>query len=89
MARYRILTWRGIPAQVKVRDDAGRRLSRPLPERFQQEIDRVAMRDEVAGSDAYLAEWTWSDEQEREGSAEEVAAQLVDDLAADWDRQGT
>jgi hypothetical protein len=89
MARYRVLTWRGIPAQVKVRDDAGRRVSRPLPDRFQQEIDRVAMQDGAVEGDAYLAEWTWCDEQEREGSAEEVAAQVVDELVADWDRQRT
>jgi hypothetical protein len=89
MARYRVLTWRGIPAQVKVRDDAGRRVSRPLPDQFQQEIDRVAMQVGAVEADAYLAEWTWSDEQEREGSAEEVAAQVVDELVADWDRQRT
>ena len=88
MARYRVLTWRGIPAQVKVRDDEGHRVSWPLPDRFQQEIDRVAMRDGLADSDAYLAEWTWSDEEERAGSAAEVAAAVAEELVATWDRGG-
>jgi hypothetical protein len=85
MVWYRVLSWRGIPAQVKVRDETGRRLSRSLPERFQQEIDRVAMRDGASASDVYLAEWSWSDEQERSGDAEEVAAEIVDELVAAWD----
>jgi hypothetical protein len=88
MARYRVLSWRGIPAQVKVQDDDGRLLNRPLPERFQQEIDRVAMRDGAASSDAYLDGWSWSDEQERDGPADVVADRLVEELAADWERRG-
>lgn len=87
MATYRVLSWRGIPAQVRVRDEAGRRVSRPLPERFQQEIDRVAMRDGLADGDAYLAEWAWSDDTERPGSSEEVAAAVVEELVATWDRE--
>jgi hypothetical protein len=79
--------WRGIPAQVKVQDDAGQQLSRPMPERFQQEIDRVAMRDGAVASDDYLAGWAWSDEQEREGAADSVATELVEELTAEWDRR--
>lgn len=89
MARYRVLRWRDIPAQVKVRDDDGRRVSRPLPDRFQQEIDRVATREGATESDAYLAEWAWSDEEERPGGAEEVADRLVAELAAQWDARPT
>jgi cvfA/B/C family virulence factor len=85
MARYKVLRWRGIPAQLKVRDDAGRRVSRPLPDRFQQEIDRVATREGTTSSEAYLAEWAWSDEEERPGTAQEVADRLVDEVAAEWD----
>ena len=85
MARYRVLRWREIPAQVKVWDDAGRRVSRPLPERFQQEIDRVAMREGAHSSDAYLEEWAWSSEEEQPGAAEEVADHLVTEIAAEWD----
>jgi hypothetical protein len=51
-----IVYWRDIPAQVIV--GKGRRgTKRPLPERFEQAIDRAAMKIGPATYDAYLAEW--------------------------------
>jgi len=51
-----IVYWRDIPAQVIV--GRGRRgVKHPLAERFEQAIDRAAMRSGAAGTDAYLAEW--------------------------------
>jgi hypothetical protein len=84
MARYRILSWRGIPAQVKAFPETGRPVSALLPDWFQQEIDRVAMRDGLAGSDAYLEQWEWSADEERPGSADEVAAAVAAELDATW-----
>ena len=50
MAELIIVSWRDIPAQVIVK--AGRRAAkRPLPERFQEAIDRAAMRAGVRGDD--------------------------------------
>ena len=44
MAEYQGLYWREIPAQVRVFD--GRRpVSAKMPERFQEEIDRIAMEE--------------------------------------------
>jgi hypothetical protein len=90
MARYRVLSWRGIPAQVKASgDDGGRAVSRQLSDWFVQEIDRVAMRDGLVGSDAYLAEWKWSEYRERPGSADEVADAVAAELEAEWaERRG-
>lgn len=85
MARYRILSWRGIPAQVKVFPEEGRPLSRALTERFQQEIDRVAMREGLAASSDYLAHWGWSGDLEREGEPEDVLAAVVEELEATWE----
>jgi hypothetical protein len=51
-----VVFWRDIPAQVIV--GRGRRAAKvPLPERFEQAIDRAAMKTGAAGTDAYLAEW--------------------------------
>jgi hypothetical protein len=86
MTRYRVMTWRGIPAQVKAIDDAGTTSSVPLPPFFQQEIDRVAMRAGIIEDDEYLDAWTWSDELERDGSAQEVADQVAQELADEWRR---
>jgi len=82
MAWYRVLSWRGIPTSVKARDAAGRRVSRAMPDWFGQEVDRVAMREGITGSDAYLEAFVWSDEVEEAGSAAEVADALVARLAA-------
>lgn len=86
MARYRVMTWKGIPAQVKADDDAGGRVSRELPGWFAQEIDRVAMKEGLAGSDAYLELWSWSRPQVREGSAEDVVDAVIRELCAEWGR---
>ena len=86
MALYRVLSWRGIPAQIKVRDDrAARPRSFPLSERWVREIDRVAMAEGLTGTDDYLAQWEWTPEAERPGSAQEVADALVAELEATWD----
>lgn len=48
--------WRDIPAQVMAK--RGRETARVmLSQRFQEAIDRAAMRAGKAGSDAYLEEW--------------------------------
>jgi Virulence factor len=86
MARYRILAWQAIPTQVQAADAAGR-VSRQLPEWFMQEVDRVAMRDGLTGTEAYSELFAWSPWTEREGTAEEVANAVTAELLARWDRQ--
>ncbi len=81
MAEYQILYWREIPAQLKAFD--GRRpVSRQLPERFQTEIDRVAMEEGLFGSDEYLDQWHWSEKLERSGNAKEVLDALEQEISA-------
>jgi hypothetical protein len=82
MARVRVMSWRGIPSQVKATDGTGATASRMLPNRFQQEIDRLAMRDELTGTDEYLDLWGWSAEEDRPGSADDVANAVLDELIA-------
>ena len=84
MARYRILAWREIPAQVQATDETGAKASRQLPAWFGAEIDRVAMRDGLAGSDAYVEQFAWSAETARDGSADAVADAVVAELVAEW-----
>lgn len=86
MARYRILAWRDIPAQVQATDETGAKVNRKLPAWFGQEIDRVAMRDGLDGTDDYLELFAWSDEVERDGAAEAVADAVLADLLAAWGR---
>jgi hypothetical protein len=84
MARYRILSWRGIPAQLKIFPEQGRPKAVALDGWFVKEIDRVAMREGLIGTDVYLEQFKWSSDLERPGSAEDVAIQIVAELEATW-----
>ncbi len=84
MAEYKVLSWRGIPAQVKAYGEGGAR-SAPMPGRYQTEIDRVAMKEGLAGTDAYLEQWKWSRRAARDGSAPEVLDEVIAELTAAWD----
>ena len=75
MASLTVISWRDIPAQVVVK--RGRETAKAkLSERFQEAVDRAAMRAGKGSSDLYLAEWKRSepvacgDDIEREAAAE-------------------
>jgi hypothetical protein len=56
MASLIIISWRDIPAQVIVK--RGRETAKvQLSQRFQEAVDRAAMRAGKGSSDAYLADW--------------------------------
>jgi Virulence factor len=56
MAQLIIISWRDIPAQVIAK--RGREVSKiQLTDRFQEAVDRAAMRAGKGSSDAYLADW--------------------------------
>ena len=60
MPNVTVVYWRDMPAQVIVK--AGRKTAkRQLPERFEQAIDRAAMKSGAASTDDYLAEWRRGD----------------------------
>jgi hypothetical protein len=84
MPRYRVMRWNGIPTPVKVFADGREPHSVALDPWFMEHVDRVAMERDLVGSDAYLEGWGWSEELERDGSAEEVAAAVVAELEAEW-----
>ena len=86
MAVYQVLYWKDIPAQVRV-FDGKRRVSRQMPGRFQEAIDRLAMKEGLAGTDAYLAHWQWSERQERPGDPHAVLLALVEDLERAYDER--
>ena len=60
MAKLIVISWRDVPAQVLVKQ--GRETAKvQLSHRFQEAVDRAAMRAGKSGSDAYLADWKRSD----------------------------
>jgi hypothetical protein len=79
-----IVFWRDIPAQVIV--GQGRRASkRQLPERFEQAIDRCAMKVGARDQDAYLAEWRRGEPVEMDGEPEALAEAEAARLERDYD----
>ena len=80
-----IVYWRDIPAQVIV--GSGRRggAKIQLPERFEQAIDRCAMKIGAKDADAYLAEWRKVPSGSAEGDQDEIARATADRLIEDYD----
>jgi len=85
MADVTIVYWRDIPAQVIV--GKGRHASkRVLAERFEQAIDRAAMKVNAQSSDAYMAEWRKAPAYAVEGEQGEVAEAEAQRLEAEYDK---
>ena len=84
MADVTIVYWRDMPAQVIV--GRGRRGTKAaLPERFEQAIDRAAMKSGAAGSDAYLEGFRKADPYPVDGADADVAAAEVARIDAEYD----
>lgn len=85
MAQLTIVYWRDIPAQVIVRQ--GRAAAkRQLPERFEQAIDRCAMKVGARDTDSYLAEWRRGEPVAVEGDIEALAAEAAERLEREFDQ---
>ncbi|UPH70750.1 virulence factor [Abyssibius alkaniclasticus] len=85
MADVVIVFWRDIPAQVIV--GKGRRAAKvQLPERFEQAIDRCAMKIGARDSDAYLAEWRRAEPYAVDGDDADVARAEAARLEAEFDQ---
>jgi 5-methyltetrahydrofolate--homocysteine methyltransferase len=79
---YKILYWQELPSQIKAEDDAGNEVSIELGQKMTEHIDAEAQKRGFTSADAYTAQWKWSDEQERPGSAQHVADALKAELLA-------
>lgn len=86
MASMTLITWRDIPAQVVVK--RGRETAKvKLSSRFQEAVDRAAMRAGKGSSDLYLAEWRRTEaricgddiQQEAAAEASRIEAKYSDD----------
>jgi hypothetical protein len=85
MATYRVLYWQEVPSQIAVTDDR-EDVTVVMPDRFMERIDQLAAKRGLQAADDYLAQWRWSEDEEREGSAEAVAQAVRAELEAqaDW-----
>ncbi|MDJ0827197.1 MAG: virulence factor [Rhodobacter sp.] len=84
MAQVTIVYWRDIPAQV-IAGKGRRGAKAALPERFEQAIDRAAMKVGARDTDAYLAEWRKAAPVEVAGTDADVAASEAARIEAEYD----
>ncbi len=81
-----IVYWRDIPAQVIV--GKGRRPTKmQLSERFEQAIDRAAMKSNQKSTDDYLAEWRKAKPFKVEGNPENIAKEEAEKLEVEYDNE--
>jgi hypothetical protein len=78
---YKILYWQEIPTQIKAEDESDD-VTVMLDDKFMKQVDILAAKRGLQASDDYLAQWKWSEEEERDGSAHEVAEALKAELEA-------
>ena len=80
-SKFQILYWQDVPSQVKAWDDFTE-IKVELPQRFTVRIDALAQTKGLTSTDDFLAQWKWSDEQDRAGTADEVAQAVKLELEA-------
>jgi Virulence factor len=79
-----VVFWRDIPAQVIVgKGRSGAKVQ--LSERFEQAIDRCAMKIGAKDADAYLAEWRKADPYPVDGEQADIAAATAAKLEQEYD----
>ena len=79
MAIYKILYWQEIPTQVKAEDE-DEDVSLMLDGKFMQQVDILAAKRGLQAADDYLAQWKWSEDEERVGPARDVAEAVKAEL---------
>ena len=79
MPQYQILYWHDIPVQVRVKKGR-KRSSKAMPGRFQEAVDKAAMRAKHASGDDYTDGYVWGEAQERDGDPQDILDAVVAEL---------
>ena len=83
MASLTVVYWRDIPAQGIAKQ--GRKSAKKmLSDRFQEAIDRAAMRSGAAGTDDYLEDWRRGDPTMVDGDLDQAARDLSQQIEQQW-----
>ena len=81
MTTYKILYWQEIPTHIKAEDES-EDVNVALDGKFMAQVDILAAKRGLQAADDYLAQWKWGEEEEREGSARDVAEAVKAELEA-------
>ena len=85
MPKIITIYWRDIPAQVNAKEGR-KREKKLLPARFQEAIDRAAMRAKKIDADAYLDDWR-RESQNKQGDMEELVAEITSTLEKEYSEE--
>jgi hypothetical protein len=85
MATYQITYWQEIPSQVDAREPGGKVQRQLLSQRFQELIDIIAAKRNLADSDDYIGAWNKGPKVEAAGSAAEVVQSVAAEIEARFD----
>jgi hypothetical protein len=84
MARYQVLFWRHIPLGVKAIDVNGM-VRKNLPARFQEAFQTAVVETKKSDENPYTTSgFRWTEEQNREGTAADVAVAIAAEVAEAW-----
>ena len=83
MAEYQIMYWDDIPYAVRAYEGT-KRVSKQLPSEFEKAIDAVCMATGRTTQEEYQKGFRWHPRQSRDGSAEEVAQAVYDELISQY-----
>lgn len=81
MAEYQILYWDEVPYGVRAFQDK-KRVSKQLPMKFQKVIGVLCMVTGRTSQEDFQKGFVWGPRQSRDGSAEQVAAAVYDEIIA-------
>jgi len=84
MTKITHLCWQEIPSVIEAKDSSGTHKIE-LSLRFQELIDKAAMKRDLYGSDTYLMEWCKTKQPERDEPAEEAANIVAAEVEARYD----
>ncbi len=86
MASLSIIYWRDIPSQITIK--AGRKKAkRELPQRFQEAIDKAAMKAGAHGTEDYLADWRKAAPSPCADDLEHAADTAIIEIEAQYDER--
>ncbi len=78
--------WYDIPYQVKA-EEGLEVVKKTLPARFMQAINSAAVARQKHENNAYTNGWRWSKRSEQQGTAEEIAACITQELSDTFDQE--
>ena len=84
MASYTIMYWQEIPSLVEAKEGTSTSKTQ-LSDRFQDLIDKAAMRRDLAGTDAYIEGFKKGPSIETEGSPDEAVRLVKDNLEGQFE----